>query len=109
MTKTMLENLYNDALALMEGMRDYVQEDARQDRVALPWDKRDVIIQVNRLMVVRLCHALQLIEAHRARLAGDPQAGEPAANWSCAGSSGQSAHDLTEPVADTLPKSQPSV
>ncbi|WP_404386009.1 DUF1465 family protein [Caenispirillum salinarum] len=77
MTKTMLENIYHDALTLMEEMRDYVREDARRDREALPWEDRAAIIQVNRLMTVRLCHALQLIQAHRARLAGDLEAGRP--------------------------------
>lgn len=73
----MLENLYNDALALMEGMRDYVREDAKRDREAMPWKDRSSIIQVNRLMTVRLCHALQLIQAHRTRLAGELEVGCP--------------------------------
>lgn len=77
MPKTMLENIFHDALALMEGMRDYVREDARRDREALEWKDREVIIRINRLVTVRLCHALQLIQAHRERLAGSPTAQMP--------------------------------
>lgn len=73
MTKTMLENLYHDALDLMERMRDYVRRDARADRMALPWSGRLAMIQTNRILTVRLCHALQLIQAHQARLLGDPE------------------------------------
>lgn len=73
MTKTMLENLCHDALSLMERMRDYVARDARQDRLALPWSDRVVMLQTNRDITVRLCHALQLIQAHQARLMGDAQ------------------------------------
>lgn len=73
MTRTMLENLYHDALALMERMRDYVRRDARQDRLALPWSQRVVMLQTNRIITVRLCHALQLIQAHQARLLGDQE------------------------------------
>lgn len=73
MTKTMLENLYHDALDLMERMRDYVRRDARADRLALPWSGRLAMIQTNRTLTVRLCHALQLIQAHQARLLGDAE------------------------------------
>ncbi|GAA0568708.1 hypothetical protein [Caenispirillum bisanense] len=73
MTRTMLENLYHDALALMERMRDYVHRDARQDRLCLPWSERVVMLQTNRILTVRLCHALQLIQAHQARLLGDSE------------------------------------
>lgn len=73
MTKTMLENLYRDALTLMERMRDYVARDARRDRLAAPWSERMVMLQANRVITVRLCHALQLIQAHQARLMGDDE------------------------------------
>lgn len=77
MTKTMLENLCHDMLSCMEDMRDYVRDHAHRDRLALPWSDRAVLIQVNRMLTVRLCHALQLVQAHQARLAGDPEAGVP--------------------------------